>query len=53
MFGLFKSVADLTGSVIDIVKAPVEVALDVTKAVVKPVADIANEIVDEIKEITK
>jgi len=48
--GLFDSLVDLGKDVFDIVKAPVEIAVDVTGAVVKPVADTAREVVADIKE---
>jgi hypothetical protein len=44
---------NLLSDVIDIVKAPVEITLDVTRAVTKPVAELANEAVKEVKNATK
>ncbi len=46
MFGLL-------GNLIDIVKAPVEIAVDVAEVITQPVADAANAIVDEVKDLTK
>lgn len=47
------SLFNIVSDVVDIVKAPVEVALDVTCAVTAPVAELANEAVKEVKEATK
>lgn len=47
---MFKSLFNITKDVIDVVKAPLEIALDVTSAITKPIADAANEIVEDIKK---
>lgn len=46
MFGLLENL-------IDIVKAPVEIAADIAQVVTQPIADAANTIVDEVKDLTK
>lgn len=48
--GLFDSLTDLTKNVVDIVKAPVEIAVDVAKGATKPMADMANEVVEDVKK---
>jgi hypothetical protein len=50
---MFGSVFNIMSDVIDVVKAPVEVVLDVTRAVTAPIAEVANDIVKEVKESTK
>lgn len=51
MFGLLKSVVDLTADVVKVVAAPVEIAADLAGAVVKPLAEVASELVDEVKRL--
>jgi hypothetical protein len=50
---MFKSLVGLVSDVVEVVAAPVEIAVDVTCVVTKPVADLANEAVAEVKEATK
>lgn len=50
--GIFDSILGITKDVVDVVKAPVEIAIDVTREVTKPVADAAKEIVEEVKDLT-
>ena len=49
---MFGSLGKLVGDVVDVVTAPVEVALDVTRLVTKPIADAAQTVAKEVKEIT-
>lgn len=51
MFGLLNSIADLATDVVDIAKAPVEMAADLVGAVTAPLADAANELVKDVKSL--
>lgn len=51
MFGLFKSVVDLTVDVAKVVIAPVEIVADLAGAVVKPVAEVAKDLVADVKSL--
>lgn len=51
--GLFKSIGNLVKDTVDIVKAPVEIAVDVTRGMTKEVAKAANEVVADVKEMTE
>ena len=51
MFGLFKSVIDLTTDVVRVVTAPVQGVIELADAAVKPIADVAQELVEDIKSI--
>ena len=53
MFGLLKSVTDLTKDVIDIATAPVEIAVDSARIITKPIAEASKEVVKEIKKSTE
>jgi len=53
MFGLFKSVIDLTTDVAKIVAAPVTIVVDVVGAGVKPIAEVVEELSDDIKDALK
>lgn len=48
--GLFDSLIGLGKDVVDIVKAPVEIAVDAARVVTKEVANMANEVVKDVKE---
>lgn len=43
MFGLFEDI-------VTIVKAPINIAADITRVVTKPVADVAQAAEEEVKE---
>jgi hypothetical protein len=47
------SIFGLLGNVFDIVKAPIEVVVDLAEAVTTPIAEAANAIVDEVKDLTE
>lgn len=49
MFGLFDSLEKLTRNVVDIVGAPLEIAVDLTNTILEPVVEAAKEIKDEFK----
>ena len=49
---MFKSLLNLTGDLVKIATAPVEVAADLARVVTKPVADVAEDVVDEVKAAT-
>lgn len=51
MFGLLKSVVDLTADVVTVVAKPVEMVVDLTGAAVKPIAEVASELADEVKRL--
>lgn len=49
---MFGSLGKLVGDVVEVVTAPVEVALDVTRLVTKPIADTAQTVAKEVKDAT-
>ncbi len=49
---MFNSLINLTKNVVDVVVAPIEMAVDLTNAAVKPIADGLNEVVQEVKDIS-
>lgn len=51
MFGLLKSITDLTVDVVTVVAAPVEIVVDLAGAAVRPIAEVAKELTDEIKSL--
>jgi hypothetical protein len=51
MFGLLKSVAELTGNVAKVVVAPVEIAVDLAAAATKPLAEAAEELTKDVKSL--
>lgn len=51
MFGLLKSVADLTKNVAEVALAPVEVVVDLAAAATQPLAEAAREIKQDIKSL--
>lgn len=50
---LFKSLGSLAGDVIDIVTAPVQIAVDLTRVTTKPLADMAKEVAGETNKMVK
>jgi len=50
---MFDSLLKLTGDVVKIAVAPVEIAVDTARVVTKPVADVAEEIVKGVKDVTR
>lgn len=48
--GLFDSIKKLTEDTVDIVTAPVRVAVDTARIVTKPIADVAREAADEVED---
>jgi len=50
---MFDSLIKLGKDVVDVVAAPVEIAIDSARIVTKPVADLANEAVDVVKEASE
>lgn len=49
---MLRSLLNITGDLVRVVTAPVEIAADLAATVTKPVADVAQDIVDDIKEAT-
>ena len=50
---MIMSLFDIVGDVVNIVTAPIEVAVDITRAVTKPMAEVAQDVVKEVKDLTK
>jgi hypothetical protein len=51
MFGIFESLVQLAEDTVDIIAAPVEMAVDLVGAAVKPVAEVARELVEDVKSL--
>lgn len=51
MFGLLKSVADLTKNVAEVALAPIEIAVDLATAATQPMADAAKEVKSDVKSL--
>ncbi len=49
---MFKSLLGLTGDVVKVATAPIEVAADLTRAAVKPIVEVAEDVVKDVKELT-
>ena len=47
---MFKSLLELTGDVIKIAAAPIEIVTDTVRVITKPISDVSQEIVKEVKE---
>lgn len=50
IFDLISDVVEITGNVVDIVVAPVEVVVSVAKDFTEEMAEVAEDIVDSIKK---
>ena len=51
MFGLLKSLGDLTKNVAEVALAPVEIVVDLAAAATQPLADAAKELKNDVKSI--
>ena len=47
MFGFLKSAAELVSDVVEVVAAPVEMAVDLADAALKPIVEVANGLIGE------